>query len=188
MPVVKLKGPFRLLHSSCSPNLPRYFQVSHLMPPKQSTTSLPKCLVPFQNLAKLNCSQLFFKWISQTQLNAPPSSLWPVPKKPNSSGYCYEHLWGTSVALPWTAGKTIVTGQESSAEKLESKKKNLKSIETEALAQSLYWAGSGGHLRSALSTAGSKKGPELTLGPDALHQASQDLLIWEMQSQGLALL
>lgn len=42
---------------------------------------------------------------------------------------------------PGEPGKTIVMGQESSAESLDSKEKNLKSVETVALAQSLYWAG-----------------------------------------------
>lgn len=39
---------------------------------------------------------------------------------------------------PGEPGKTIVMGQESSAESLDSKKKILKSVETAALAQSLY--------------------------------------------------
>lgn len=71
----------------------------------------------FQNIIYLTNSNLWvpFKiWLSsvliavfQTHLNAPHSSLWPVPKKPNPSGYCYEllrrnkHVW-----LSQITGKT----------------------------------------------------------------------------------
>lgn len=118
----------------------------------------------------LSCSQLFFKSISQTQLNA--LHFGQCQRNPTPVGTATSTSGEQVLDYPGEPGKTIVTGQESSPERLDSKKKNLKSIETAALAQSLYWASSGVYPWSALSTAGSRKGPELPMGPDALHRFS----------------
>lgn len=99
----KLKGPlgvtFRMLHGSCSPNLPSYFQMSHLMPPKQSLPHCPSVWAPFKIWLTPQLLTTVFQINFSNSVKC--SSLWPVPKKPNSSGYCYEHLWGTSAGLPW---------------------------------------------------------------------------------------
>lgn len=94
MPMVKLKGPlgvtFRMLHDSCSPNLPSYFQMSHLMPPKQSLPHCPSVWAPFKIWLTPQLLTAVFQINFSNSVKC--SSLWPVPKKPNSSGLLWAPL------------------------------------------------------------------------------------------------